>query len=63
GVSAPFHYVPLDSSPAGLKLGRTPRPCVHSAEFSSTLVRLPLWPGLGDEQVERVLAAVTEFRV
>jgi len=63
GVSAPFHYVPLDSSPAGLKLGRTPRPCVHTAEFSATLVRLPLWPGLGDEQVERVLAAVTGFRV
>ncbi|WP_067864013.1 dTDP-4-amino-4,6-dideoxygalactose transaminase [Nocardia shimofusensis] len=63
GVSAPFHYVPLDSSPAGLKLGRTPRACVRSAEFSSTLLRLPLWPGLGDEQIERVLAAVTEFRI
>lgn len=63
GVSAPFHYVPLDSSPAGLKLGRTPIPCVRSAEFSGTVVRLPLWPDLTDEQVARVVEAVTAFTV
>jgi dTDP-4-amino-4,6-dideoxygalactose transaminase len=63
GISAPFHYVPLDSSPAGLKLGRTPSPCIRTAEFSSTLMRLPLWPGLTDEQVDRVIDAVTAFHV
>ncbi|WP_280490599.1 dTDP-4-amino-4,6-dideoxygalactose transaminase [Nocardia farcinica] len=63
GISAPFHYVPLDSSPAGLKLGRTPYPCVRSAEFSGTVVRLPLWPDLADVQVERVIEAVTAFTV
>ncbi|WP_107655390.1 dTDP-4-amino-4,6-dideoxygalactose transaminase [Nocardia suismassiliense] len=62
-IVAPFHYVPLDSSPAGLKLGRTPRPCVRSAEFSGTVVRLPLWPDLTDEQVGRVVEAVTDFTV
>lgn len=63
GITAPFHYVPLDSSPAGLKLGRTPNPCVRTAEFSSTLLRLPLWPGLADDQVARVIDALTAFRV
>ncbi|WP_328411853.1 dTDP-4-amino-4,6-dideoxygalactose transaminase [Nocardia sp. NBC_00403] len=63
GISAPFHYVPLDSSPAGLKLGRTPQPCVRSAEFSGTIVRLPLWPDLTDEQVARVVDTVTAFTV
>jgi dTDP-4-amino-4,6-dideoxygalactose transaminase len=63
GISAPFHYVPLDSSPAGLKLGRTPRPCTRSAEFAGTLLRLPLWPGLTDTQVARVVEAVMAFRV
>ncbi|MFI2558211.1 dTDP-4-amino-4,6-dideoxygalactose transaminase [Nocardia farcinica] len=63
GISAPFHYVPLDSSPAGLKLGRTPYPCVRSAEFSGTVVRLPLWPDLADAQVGRVIEAVTAFTV
>lgn len=63
GISAPFHYVPLDSSPAGLKLGRTPQPCMRSAEFSATVVRLPLWPDLTDAQVARVVQAVTDFTV
>ncbi|WP_433714943.1 dTDP-4-amino-4,6-dideoxygalactose transaminase [Nocardia sp. CA-084685] len=63
GISAPFHYVPLDSSPAGLKLGRTPQPCVRSAEFSGTVVRLPLWPDLTDEQIARVIDAVTAYTV
>ncbi|MFF0491049.1 dTDP-4-amino-4,6-dideoxygalactose transaminase [Nocardia sp. NPDC004068] len=63
GISAPFHYVPLDTSPAGGKLGRTPRPCVRSAEFSETVVRLPLWPDLTDAQVTRVIEAVTAFTV
>ncbi|MBB5917697.1 dTDP-4-amino-4,6-dideoxygalactose transaminase [Nocardia transvalensis] len=63
GISAPFHYVPLDSSPAGLKLGRTPNPCTRTAEFSSTLIRLPLWPALTDTQVNRVVEAVTAFQV
>ncbi|QBS44318.1 dTDP-4-amino-4,6-dideoxygalactose transaminase [Nocardia sp. CS682] len=62
-IVAPFHYVPLDSSPAGLKLGRTPHPCVRSAEFSGTVVRLPLWPDLTEEQVARVVEAVTDFTV
>ncbi|MGW4245653.1 dTDP-4-amino-4,6-dideoxygalactose transaminase [Nocardia sp. NPDC004722] len=63
GIVAPFHYVPLDSSPAGLKLGRTPFPCTRSAEFSATLVRLPLWPGLTEEQLTRVVDGVTSFTV
>ena len=63
GISAPFHYVPLDSSPAGLKLCRTPRPCVRSADFSGPVVRLPLWPDLTDDQITRVLDAATAYTV
>ncbi|RMI29948.1 dTDP-4-amino-4,6-dideoxygalactose transaminase [Nocardia stercoris] len=63
GISAPFHYVPLDSSPAGQKLGHTPNPCTRTAEFSSTLLRLPLWPALTDAQIQRVIDAVTSFTV
>ena len=61
GVSTPFHYVPLDSSPAGLKMGRTPTPCTRSASFSRTIARLPVWPSMTNEQVTRVLEAVTAF--
>ncbi|OYN74363.1 dTDP-4-amino-4,6-dideoxygalactose transaminase [Mycolicibacterium sphagni] len=63
GIPASFHYVPLDSSPGGLKLGRTPVPCVRTAEFAATVVRLPIWPGLSDAQVTKVVEAVTSFAV
>ncbi len=62
GIVAPFHYVPLDSSAAGLKYGRAPVPCTRSARFAATIVRLPLWPMLTRSQLDRVLTAVTEFR-
>jgi len=61
GVIATFHYIPLDSSPAGLTLGRTPYPCDNSHSFSDRLVRLPLWAGMDDESVDRVIDAVTSF--
>lgn len=60
-VTTTFHYVPLDSSPAGLRFGRTPQPCVESAIFSSRLVRLPLWAGMSPEQVSRVIEAVRSY--
>ncbi|WP_167474097.1 dTDP-4-amino-4,6-dideoxygalactose transaminase [Nocardia arthritidis] len=61
GIVAPFHYIPLDSSPAGSKYGRTPVPCVRSARFSATLLRLPLWPMLTEQQLQRVVDGVTGF--
>ena len=63
GVVAPFHYVPLDTSPAGLKYGRTPVPCRNSADFSTRLLRLPLGPAMTDDQIGRVVDGVTSFRV
>lgn len=62
GITAPFHYQPLDSSPAGLELGRTPRPCPVTADRSSRLVRLPLHAGLDEDDVARVVDAVTSYR-
>ncbi|MET8876844.1 dTDP-4-amino-4,6-dideoxygalactose transaminase [Nocardia sp. NPDC004604] len=61
GIVSPFHYIPLDSSPAGLKYGRTPVPCTRSARFSSTILRLPLWPMLTEAQLGRVVEAVTAY--
>jgi dTDP-4-amino-4,6-dideoxygalactose transaminase len=63
GVLAGFHYVPLDSSVAGLRYGRTPEPCLVSEDFSTRLVRLPLWAGMTDADVQRVIDGVTSFRV
>jgi dTDP-4-amino-4,6-dideoxygalactose transaminase len=47
-VNAIFHYVPLHSSPAGERYGRTRSPLPVTDNRSARLVRLPLWVGMGD---------------
>lgn len=61
GVIATFHYIPLDSSPAGLRFGRTPSSCGVSLNFSQRLVRLPLWAGMTEDDVTRVIETVSGF--
>jgi dTDP-4-amino-4,6-dideoxygalactose transaminase len=56
GVGAVFHYVPLHSSPAGRRFGRTASPMDVTDDCSPRLVRLPLWTGLGADVPERVAA-------
>lgn len=48
GISTPFHYVPLHSAPAGLRLARTSGSMNHTDDLSARLVRLPLYPRIGD---------------
>ena len=62
GIMATFHYVPLDSSVAGRRFGRTLRPLTHSENFSRRLVRLPIWAGMSEDDVTRVIEAVRSFR-
>jgi dTDP-4-amino-4,6-dideoxygalactose transaminase len=57
GVMATFHYVPLHSSPQGRALGHEGAlPVTESV--AARLLRLPLHPRLGDDEVKRVVAAV-----
>lgn len=61
-ISAVFHYVPLHSSPAGMRYGRTAGAQTITSDVSDRLVRLPLWVGLaGAEGQERVIASVLRF--
>ena len=60
GIQAVFHYVPLHSSPAGLRYGRAAGPLPVTDEASARLVRLPLWVGLEECGLERVVAGVEE---
>ena len=55
GVNSVFHYVPLHSSPAGLRYGRVHGSLEVTARQSERLVRLPLWVGLSVEDQERVV--------
>jgi dTDP-4-amino-4,6-dideoxygalactose transaminase len=57
-VSAVFHYVPLHSSPAGLRYGRAAGSLPVTNDVSDRLLRLPLWPDMTPSDVERVLDGV-----
>ncbi|MGF6708176.1 dTDP-4-amino-4,6-dideoxygalactose transaminase [Pseudomonas frederiksbergensis] len=50
-----FHYVPLHSSPAGKRYGRTHGTLEVTDRQSERLVRLPLWVGLNEQQQDRVV--------
>ena len=58
-INSVFHYIPLHTSPAGLRFGK------HNGELSITndianrLLRLPLWCGV-EEYQERVINAVIQ---
>jgi dTDP-4-amino-4,6-dideoxygalactose transaminase len=56
-VRAVFHYLPLHSSPAGRRLGRTAGELPVTDRASASLLRLPLWVGMSDEQVDHVVVA------
>ena len=60
GVAAVFHYVPLHSSPAGKRYGRSIGELTVTDDIASRIVRLPLWFGL-EPELERVILAVTDF--
>ncbi|MDX9670485.1 MULTISPECIES: dTDP-4-amino-4,6-dideoxygalactose transaminase [unclassified Pseudomonas] len=54
-ISSVFHYVPLHSSPAGRRYGRTHGSLEVTDDQSERLVRLPLWVGISEAQQIRVV--------
>lgn len=61
GVHCVFHYVPLHSSPAGLKLGEFRGEDVYTTKESERLMRLPLWYGMKDEDICKVAEEIHHF--
>ena len=61
GVQAVFHYVPLHSSPAGVKYGRVASSMDVTDDRSARLVRLPLWTGMPAGTPSMVVEAVHEL--
>ncbi|MGY2398108.1 dTDP-4-amino-4,6-dideoxygalactose transaminase [Pseudomonas sp. SDO5271_S396] len=58
-ISAVFHYVPLHSSPGGVRYGRTHGSMDVTNELSECLLRLPLWVGITQDQQDRVIDTLT----
>lgn len=63
GIQATFHYQSLHSAPAGLQYGRIgPGGCELTDMAADRLLRLPLFAGMTDEELDRVVDGVLEFR-
>ncbi|NOT29100.1 MAG: dTDP-4-amino-4,6-dideoxygalactose transaminase [Planctomycetes bacterium] len=63
GILAVFHYLPLHLSEMGLRLGGKPGQCPVTEDLSDRLLRLPLFPGLTDADIDDVIEGVQAFKV
>ena len=61
GVSAVFHYVPLHSANAGRRFGRFHGEDKYTTAESERLLRLPMYYGLADSDVEKAAGTVAAF--
>ncbi len=60
GIYSIFHYIPLHSSPAGIKFGRVNGDLSLTDEISDRIVRIPLWANMTDDIVQRVIDVTYE---
>ncbi len=61
GIHAVFHYIPLHTAPAGRKFGRFHGEDRHTTRESERLMRLPMYYGLSEDEVEYICSHVRKF--
>ena len=61
GIQAVFHYIPLHTSPAGMRFGRFFGEDKYTTSESEKLVRLPMYYGLTRKEQDEVINAIKEF--
>jgi len=61
GIGAVFHYIPLHSSPGGLEFTRFHGEDVWTSTTSTCLLRLPLWHGISDQEIDWVIESMRDF--
>jgi len=62
GMTAVFHYLPLNASEMGQRLGARAGDCPVAESTSERLVRLPFFNNLPDDDQDRVIAAILNWR-
>lgn len=60
-IQSAFHYVPLHTSVAGVKYGKFNGFDKYTTLESERLLRLPLWFGMNNTEIECVVLALEEF--
>lgn len=61
GILAVFHYIPLHTSPMGIKLGYKQGDLPVTEEYAKRLLRLPLYPDMTQEELEFICKKVCEL--
>lgn len=61
GILSVFHYIPLHTSPAGIKFGRFHGEDRYTTKESERLARLPMYYGLTETQVSYICSKIKEF--
>ncbi|WP_048306708.1 dTDP-4-amino-4,6-dideoxygalactose transaminase [Halomonas sp. PR-M31] len=61
GIGAVFHYVPLHTSQGGKHWGTFVGEDEYTTQESDRLLRLPLWYGIDEKDLSRVVTAVKEY--
>ena len=60
-VQCVFHYIPLHSAPAGLRFGEFVGEDRYTTKESERLVRLPMYYGIAEEDLEKVIASALDY--
>ena len=61
GVQSVFHYVPLHSAKAGRAFGRFCGEDIYTTRESERLLRLPLFPDLKEDEVDKINEIIYQF--
>lgn len=62
GILAVFHYVPLHTSPMGMRFQGRPGQCPVTEDISDRLLRLPFYQDLTEDEQDEVIDAILDFR-
>lgn len=60
-ILAVFHYIPLHSSPIGIKMGYSCSDLPITEDISKRILRLPLFYGLKTEEQKLIIALIKKF--
>lgn len=58
-ITTVFHYIPLHTSPMGLRFGGRPGACPVAEAAGDCLLRLPFFNAMTDDELERVVETLT----
>lgn len=60
-ILAVFHYIPLHNAPAGKKYGRFHGEDKYTTSESERIMRLPMYYGLKEEEIDKIVCCIKKF--